>query len=76
MCSHLAASIIAMLVLGIILLFVFAVWDFGYATRPVIPPRFIKNRTIVIAASVGFIDFVSLRARAFCVKSSINGIRA
>jgi hypothetical protein len=60
------ASIIAMLVLGLILLFVFAVWDFGYATRPVIPPRFIKNRTIVIAASVGFIDFVS-GSRSSCL---------
>lgn len=48
-----------MLVTGVILLFVFAAWDFGYASRPVIPPRFIKNKTIVIAASVGFIDFVS-----------------
>ena len=51
-------SIIAMLVLGVVLLFVFAYWDFKFARNPVIPFRFIKNRTVVIGSLIGFFDFV------------------
>lgn len=51
---------IAMLVIGVTLLALFAVWDLRYASRPVIAPRFIRNRSIVIASLIGFFDFVRL----------------
>jgi hypothetical protein len=47
-----------MLVLGVVLLFVFAYWDLRVATQPVIAPRFLKNRSVVLASLIGFFDFV------------------
>lgn len=47
-----------MLVIGVVLLFVFAYWDLRVATRPVIAPRFLKNRSVVLASLIGFFDFV------------------
>ncbi|KAL5493064.1 hypothetical protein ACEPAI_4512 [Sanghuangporus weigelae] len=52
-------SMIAMLVVGVVLLFVFAIWDLRFAKRPVVAPRFLRNRSVVLAAWVGFFDFVS-----------------
>jgi MFS family permease len=52
-------SIVATLIAGIVLLAVFAIWDLRYASRPVIAPRFIKNRSVVCAAFIGFFDFMS-----------------
>ncbi|KAG2072951.1 MFS general substrate transporter [Suillus decipiens] len=52
-------SIIAMLVVGVVLLGVFAVWDLRYASRPVIATRFVRNRSVVCAALIGFFDFMS-----------------
>ncbi|KAI0365208.1 drug:h+ antiporter [Pilatotrama ljubarskyi] len=52
-------SMIATLVLGWVLLPVFAVWDIRYAKRPVISRRFLFNRTVVCAAWIGFFDFLS-----------------
>ena len=49
-----------MLVVGVILLFTFAAYDLRFAKFPVIAPRFIKNRSIVAAALIGFFDFVRL----------------
>jgi hypothetical protein len=57
--NDIVASIIAMLVVGIVLLLVYGLWDFKYAKRPVIPMRFIKNRGVLGAALIGFFDFVS-----------------
>lgn len=54
------ASIIATLSLGLVLLLLFGVWDLRYAPRPVIAPRFVRNRSVVFASCVGFFDFVSL----------------
>ncbi|TDL21860.1 MFS general substrate transporter [Rickenella mellea] len=48
-----------LLVLGIILLVLFALWDLRYASRPVVAPRFVRNRSIVFACCVGFFDFMS-----------------
>ncbi|KAJ3548443.1 hypothetical protein NM688_g5297 [Phlebia brevispora] len=53
------ASMIAMLVVGIFLLFVFAIWDTFFAKRPVMPLRFLKNRSFIGASWIGFMDFVS-----------------
>lgn len=47
-----------MLAIGVTLLAFFAVWDLRHASRPVIAPRFIRNRSIVIASLIGFFDFV------------------
>ncbi|EKM58957.1 uncharacterized protein PHACADRAFT_25102 [Phanerochaete carnosa HHB-10118-sp] len=53
------ASMIAMLVIGIVLLFVFIVWDTRFAKRPIMPPRFLRNRAFIGATWIGFFDFVS-----------------
>ena len=51
---------IAMLVVGIVLLFVFTLWDTLVAKRPVMPGRFLRNRSFIGAAWIGFFDFVSV----------------
>ena len=50
-----------MLVVGIVLLFVFAAWEVWCAKRPVVPLRFLRNRTFVGATWMCFFDFVRLR---------------
>ena len=50
---------IAMLVVGCILLPVIAIWEIFFAKRPVIARRFLTNRTVIIAAWIGFFDFFS-----------------
>ncbi|KII88069.1 hypothetical protein PLICRDRAFT_176809 [Plicaturopsis crispa FD-325 SS-3] len=52
-------SIVAMLVVGLVLLGVFAVWDLRVAKRPVIPAHYFENRAVVGASLIGFFDFVS-----------------
>lgn len=49
---------IAMLVVGCVLLLVFAVWDFRFAKRPVVALRFLRNRAVLAASWIGFFDFV------------------
>lgn len=51
-------SMIAMIVVGCILLPVFALWDIYFATRPVIARRFLTNWSVVLASWIGFFDFV------------------
>ena len=53
-------SMIAMVTVGCLLLPVFVVWEWKFAKHPVIPTRFLKNRTFVIAALVGAFDFVCI----------------
>lgn len=45
--------------LGLLLLVAFLVWDLRHASSPVIARPFIRNKTVLIAAAVGFFDFVS-----------------
>ncbi|KAI0367328.1 drug:h+ antiporter [Pilatotrama ljubarskyi] len=52
-------SMIAMIVVGCVLLPVFALWDSLFAARPVIARRFLTNRSVVCAAWIGFFDFFS-----------------
>ncbi|KII91403.1 hypothetical protein PLICRDRAFT_173255 [Plicaturopsis crispa FD-325 SS-3] len=52
-------SIIAMIVVGCVLLPIFAIWDIKFAKRPVIPLSYLKNRAVVAASLIGFFDFVS-----------------
>jgi hypothetical protein len=58
-CARNLGSIIAMFVVGVVLLVVFTIWDLYYASRPVIAPRFVRNRSVVCASLIGFFDFVS-----------------
>ena len=51
---------IAMLVIGCLLLFAIVFWEFKFAKRPILARRLLVNRTVVIAAWIGFFDFVRL----------------
>lgn len=51
---------IAMLITGFTLLILFVAYELRLAKRPVIAPRFWKNRAIVGASVIGFFDFVRL----------------
>lgn len=66
-------SIIAMLVIGVILLFVFAGWDFKFAKKPVVAWRFMRNRSVTAAAWIGFFDFVSLIS--FC-RTNVSNVHS
>ncbi|KAG0701988.1 major facilitator superfamily domain-containing protein [Suillus ampliporus] len=63
-------SIIAMLVVGVVVLAMFAIWDLYFASRPVIAPRFVKNKSVVCAALIGFFDFVSFCSLASLVNAA------
>jgi hypothetical protein len=52
-------SIIVMIVIGVVLLFVFAFWDIKFASRPIMPGRFLKNKAFIGAVWIGFFDFVA-----------------
>ncbi|KAH7912676.1 major facilitator superfamily domain-containing protein [Hygrophoropsis aurantiaca] len=52
-------STIIMLVIGVVMLGVFAFWDLWVAKRPVIAPRFLRNKSVVFASLIGFFDFMS-----------------
>ncbi|KAJ3858900.1 drug:h+ antiporter [Lentinula novae-zelandiae] len=52
-------SMIVLIVLGCILLPVCGVWDLRYAKYPVVPPRFFKNRSVIIVSLIGALDFCS-----------------
>ncbi|KAI6137173.1 major facilitator superfamily domain-containing protein [Pisolithus sp. B1] len=54
-----SGSIIAMLAVGVALLGIFAYWDIRVAKVPVIAPRFVRNRSVILAAFIGFFDFMS-----------------
>ncbi|KAJ6597052.1 drug:h+ antiporter [Mycena vulgaris] len=53
------AGMLAMFSLGIILIPVFALWDFRWAKYPVIPFRFVINRSVVGASLIGAFDFMA-----------------
>lgn len=55
----LLASMIAMLVVGCVSLLLFVAWELLVATKPVIPARFLSNRSVVLTSLIGFFDFVS-----------------
>ncbi|KAG1727559.1 major facilitator superfamily domain-containing protein [Suillus paluster] len=52
-------SIIAMLAVGVVILVMFTIWDLYFARVPVIAPRFVRNKSVVCAALIGFFDFMS-----------------
>lgn len=49
-----------MIVTGCVLLVMFLVYDIKFAQVPIISKQFIKNKAIVAASWIGFLDFVSL----------------
>merc|ERR1712225_10971 len=54
-----SGKIIAMLTLGPIFLILFTFYEAKYAKYPIIPARFLFNRTVLAAGLIGFFDFVS-----------------
>ncbi|KAL4969816.1 siderophore iron transporter mirA [Aspergillus stella-maris] len=50
-------SFIAMLVLGVVIFIAFIGWDTYFATKPFIPYRMIRNRTVAAACLLGALDF-------------------
>lgn len=56
-----AAHIITMLVLGVFLLACFFMWERKFASTPLVPWHFLRDRTILGAASVAGILFLSFR---------------
>ncbi|KAH6874654.1 ferrichrome-type siderophore transporter [Coprinopsis sp. MPI-PUGE-AT-0042] len=54
-----SAAMIAPLVIGIVLIPVFVLYEWKVARYPIIPRRFVTNRSVVIAMSIGLFDFIS-----------------
>lgn len=54
-----SGKIIAMLTLGPIFLIIFTFYEAKFATFPIIPARFLKNKTVLAAGLIGFFDFIS-----------------
>lgn len=52
-------SMIAMIVIGCVLLPSFVLYDWKFAKFPVVPGRFVRNKSVVGASLIGFFDFVS-----------------
>ncbi|KAG8744344.1 hypothetical protein FRC10_010324 [Ceratobasidium sp. 414] len=52
-------SMIAMLTVGPTLLVLFGIYEWKFASHPIVPMRFLRNKAIVGAALIGFFDFVS-----------------
>lgn len=58
--DRLLGNIIAMIVVGFVLLVTFFVYDTRFAKVPILSKQFIKNKSIVAASWIGFLDFVSV----------------
>ncbi|KAG6334320.1 hypothetical protein ID866_4765 [Astraeus odoratus] len=50
---------IMMFFIGVIFWGIFAYWESRIAKRPVVAPRFVRNRGVMFAAFIGFFDFMS-----------------
>lgn len=48
-----------MIVLGVVLIPVTVFYEVKIASKPIAPKRFFKNRNIMAACAIGFLDFVS-----------------
>ena len=57
--NRLLGSVITMIVVGCVLLVTFFVYDTKIAKVPILSKQFIKNKSIVAASWIGFLDFVS-----------------
>ncbi|KAG9097147.1 hypothetical protein FS749_006973 [Ceratobasidium sp. UAMH 11750] len=52
-------SMIAMLTVGPTLLILFGIYEWKFASHPIVPMKFLRNKAVVGAALIGFFDFVS-----------------
>merc|ERR1712093_119608 len=52
-------KVITLLVVGGVTLIAFVAWEARFAVKPLFPFRFFKSRTVMVAAWIGFFDFVS-----------------
>ncbi|KAG9099375.1 hypothetical protein FRC06_005345 [Ceratobasidium sp. 370] len=52
-------SMIAMLTVGPTILILFGIYEWKFASHPIVPMKFLRNKAIVGAALIGFFDFVS-----------------
>lgn len=52
-------KVISMIVIGIILLLVFGFYEAKFASLPVLPFRFLKNKTVLFCCIIAFFDFIS-----------------
>lgn len=50
---------IAMIVVGFVVIPIFAIWEVRFSKYPILPRRFVFNRAVAIASLIGFFDFVS-----------------
>jgi hypothetical protein len=50
-------NFIAMLVLGVVFLIAFFVWDTRFAKKPFVPYRMVRDRTVAAACLLGALDF-------------------
>ncbi|KAJ7905680.1 major facilitator superfamily domain-containing protein [Mycena olivaceomarginata] len=54
-----ATGMLAIFVLGLLFIPLFALWDFRWANYPVIPFRFVVNRSVIGASLIGAFDFLA-----------------
>lgn len=54
-----AAEIWAFIASGVVTLAFFGYYEFRWSPLPVLPPRLLKNRTIVAGSALGFFHFLS-----------------
>lgn len=52
-------GMIAMIVIGVVMLPVFAFYQWKFSKYPIMPSRFLKNPAVIGAAGIGFFDFIS-----------------
>lgn len=66
-------KVITLLVVGGVTLIAFVAWEARFAVKPLFPFRFFKSRTVMVAAWIGFFDFVSfyLQVRALSPSGGI-----
>jgi hypothetical protein len=50
---------IVMLVVGIVMLVVYGVWDAKFATHPIVPLSLMKHRSVIVACMIGGLEYLS-----------------
>ena len=68
-------KIIVLLVFGPLILIAFAFYEAKVAQYPIIPARFLRNRTVLAASLIGFFDFISFYLQFTYQYSFICGCR-
>lgn len=63
------SSTIAMIVVGVVLLVAFFAWDAKFAKRPLFPYRMVRDRTVIAACVLAFVDWVGYATSATFLSS-------